>query len=173
MGNQWNTDFPHGIISAPLERRDKDNIRIHAHYHFIIKVPFDTNLHGLAGLQTFVHLLVEEMARTGDAHHIIAGIQTDEVGKLQGCHTHNVLYRRFNHRIVARYADWLYAFRYQRIVESAAAFFLRVVYIHQTDMVRKIFHRIAFGIARYNGSCRVCRNRRIARFGRRFGSSLS
>ena len=120
-----------------------------------------------------MHLLVEEMARTGDAHHIIAGIQTDEVGKLQGCHTHDVLHRRFNHRIVARYADRLYAFRYQRIVESAAAFFLRVVYIHQTDMVRKIFHRIAFGIARYNGSCRVCRNRRIARFGRRFGSSLS
>ena len=48
------------------------------------KFPFDTNLHGLAGLQTVVHLLVEEMARTGDAHHIIAGIQTDEVGKLQG-----------------------------------------------------------------------------------------
>ena len=64
MGNQWNTDFPHGIISTPLERRDKDNIRIHAHYHFIIKVPFDTNLHGLAGLQTVVHLLVEEMPTT-------------------------------------------------------------------------------------------------------------
>src|SRR5699024_11173353 len=70
MRHQRNAHFTHGIVSAALERRNEDDIGIHTHDHFIIKVPLDTYLSRFTLLQTFVHFFVEEMTGARDTHYM-------------------------------------------------------------------------------------------------------
>ena len=146
MRNQRNACLTHGIISAPLERRDKDDIGVYAHNHLIIEVPLNPYFGCLPRFQTLFHLLVEQVAGTGDARHVVAGIQTDEVGQLQGSHADGMLHRSFYHGIAVGDTGRLSALRNQGIPESIPLFFLRVAYVHQAYISRQIFHRIAFGV---------------------------
>ena len=78
--NQKYSDFTHRIISATLERGDKNDIRIHTHDHFIIKITFNSYFGSLTRLQALIHFFVEQVACTGYTHHLIAGFQFDEIG---------------------------------------------------------------------------------------------
>ena len=163
MRHQRNACFAHGVISAPFERRDKDNIGINAHNHLVIEVPLNPDFGCLARLQTPVHLLIEKMAGTGNAHHIIAGIQPDEVGQLQGSHADNMLHRSFYHGIIGRNTGRLRTPRNQSIPKGIPLFFLRVVYVHQAHIPRQMFHRIAFGVDGNNGCCGIRNGNRNSR----------